>query len=90
MLLKTQKQKEKKSKRQKSIWMKPWLKNRNNKSAYNNILPELLLNDKEEFRRYLRMNTTAYEASNITKFPTAHMIFMVLICFKQIQCGYMI
>ena len=46
--------------------MKPWLKNRNNKSAYNNIFPELLLNDKEEFRHYLRMNTTSYEVSNIT------------------------
>ena len=80
----------KKSKRRKSIWMKPWLKNRNNKSAYNNIFPELLLNDKEEFRHYLRMNTTSYEVSNITKFPTAHMIFMVLIYFKQIQCGYLI
>ena len=46
---------EKKSKRPKSIWMKPWLKNRNDKSAYNNIFSELLLTDKEEFRRDLRM-----------------------------------
>ena len=51
----------KKSKRPKGIWMKPWLKNRNDKSVCNNIFSELLLTDKEEFRRYLQMNTTSYE-----------------------------
>ena len=70
--------------------MKPWPKNRNDKSAYNNIYSELLLTDKEEFRRYLRMNTTSYEVSNTTKFPTAYMTFMLLVCFKQILCGYLI
>ena len=52
--------------------MKSWPKNRNDKSAYNNIYSELLVTDKEEFRRYLRMNTTSYEVSNITKFPAAY------------------
>ena len=67
--------------------MKPWLKNRNDKSVCNNIFSELLLTDKEEFRRYLRMNTTSYEVSNITKFPAVYMTFMLLVCFKQILCG---
>ena len=40
--------------------MKPCLKNRNDKSAYVKIFLELLLNDKEEFLRYLRLNTTQY------------------------------
>ena len=80
----------KKSKRPKGIWMKPWLKNRNDKSAYNNIFSELLLTYKEEFRRYLRMNTTSYEVSNITKFPAAYITFTLLVCFKQILCGYLI
>ena len=70
--------------------MKPWLKNRNDKSAYNNIFSELLLTDKEEFWRYLQINTTSYEVSNITKFPAAYMIFMLLVCFKQILCRYLI
>ena len=70
--------------------MKPWLKNRNDKSVCNNIFSELLLTDKEEFRRYLRMNTTSYEVSNITKFPAADMTFMLLVYFKQILCGYLI
>ena len=79
----------KKSKRPKNIWMKPWLQNRNDKSAYNNIFSELLLTDKEEFRRYLRMNPTSYEVSNITKCPAAYIIFMVLVCFKQFLCGFL-
>ena len=70
--------------------MKSWPKNRNDKSAYNNIYSELLVTDKEEFRRYLRMNTTSYEVSNITKFPAADMTFMLLVFFKQILCGYLI
>ena len=37
--------------------MKPWLKNRNDKSACDNIFSELLLTDK--FRHYLRMNATS-------------------------------
>ena len=82
--------KKKKSKTPKSIWTKPWLKNRNHKSAYNNITSEVLLTDKEEFWRCLRMNTTSYEVSNITKFPATYMIFMLLVCFKQILCGYLI
>ena len=42
--------------------MKPWLKNVNDKSVYVhiNIFPELILTDKGEFRRYLRINTTSY------------------------------
>ena len=70
--------------------MKSRPKNRNDKSAYNNIYSELLVTDKEEFRRYLRMNTTSYEVSNITKFPAADMTFMLLVFFKQILCGYLI
>ena len=80
----------KKSKTPESIWTKPWLKNRNLKSAYNNIISERLLTDKEEFRCCLRMNTTSYEVSNITKFPATYMIFMLLVCFRQILCGYLI
>ena len=51
--------------------MKPWLENRNDKSAYNNIFSEFLLTDKEEFRRYFLMNTASYEVSNITKCTAA-------------------
>ena len=55
---------EKKKKRKKRfVWMKPWLTNRLGTSAYQNIFQKLRLNDKEEFRRYLRMNTETYQES---------------------------
>ena len=41
--------------------MKLWLKNHLRTSAYQNIFQELRLKDKEEFRRYLRMNTETCE-----------------------------
>ena len=47
-------------KKTKIIRMKPGLKPRNDKSAYVNIYSEVLLTGKEEFRRYLWMNTTSY------------------------------
>ena len=46
-----------KKKEKRSVWMKPWLKNLIRASAYQNIFQELRLKDKEEFRRYLRINT---------------------------------
>ena len=49
--------KEVKIKRKRRVWMKPWLKNRVQQSAYSNIFQELRLRDQEEFRKYLRMNT---------------------------------
>ena len=50
----------KKPKWKRSVWVKPWLKNCMYTSAFNNIFVELLVNDKEEFRRYLRINTATY------------------------------
>ena len=52
------KQKQKGSKRPKRISMKPWLRNRNDKSSCVNIFSELLLINK--FRHDLRMNATSY------------------------------
>ena len=40
--------------------MKDWLLERDTKGAYANILQELLLNDHENFRKYLRMNTDTF------------------------------
>ena len=41
--------------------MKSWLAERERKGAYNNILQELRLDDQENFRRYIRMNTDTFE-----------------------------
>ena len=41
--------------------MKPWLTNRLGTSAYQNMFQKLRFNDKEEFRRYIRMNTETYQ-----------------------------
>ena len=47
--------------RQRTIWIRSWLANRQEKSAHNNILAELRLTDGEHFRKYLRMNTETYQ-----------------------------
>ena len=43
--------------------MKPWLKNRNGKSAFVKMFSELLLTEK--FQHYLRMNATSFYRSYI-------------------------
>ena len=53
--------KKKKQRKRRSCWVKEWLNRRNSLSPYQTILSELRLNDRESFRRYLRMNTEVYE-----------------------------
>ena len=55
-LLGTEQPKEKK----KSIWVKEWLKKKD-RSVYNMLLSELLVQDQEDFRKYLRMNTETFQ-----------------------------
>ena len=50
-----------KKRRSRKIWMKDWLRERDKKGAYANILQELRLNDRENFRKYLRMNTETFQ-----------------------------
>ena len=52
-----------KRKRKRSAWVKSWLKKRMYTSTFNNVFAELMVNDKEEFRRYLRISTASYEVS---------------------------
>ena len=51
----------KKKRKSRKVWVKSWLINKDTKSAYNNILRELRLDDVENFRRYLRMNTETFD-----------------------------
>ena len=60
------KQKQKNKKRPKRIWIKPWLKNRNDKKACVSLFLELRLTDK--FQHYLRMNVTSCYLSYIDFF----------------------
>ena len=51
----------KKKRKPRKWWVRIWLAARDKKSAYNNILQELRLDDKDYFRRYLRMNTVVFD-----------------------------
>ena len=46
--------------------MKDWLHERDTKGAYADILQELRLNDHENFRKYLHMNTDTFQVALIT------------------------
>ena len=50
-------QKKPRRNRIRKTWMKDWLRKRDAKRAYVNILQDLRLNDHENFRKYLRTNT---------------------------------
>ena len=49
-----------KSKRKRNVWVKPMLKNCMYTRAFNDIFGELIVNDNEEFRRYLRIYIATY------------------------------
>ena len=57
--------KAKKSRNQKT-WIKDWLRERDTKGVYANILQELRLNNHESFRKYLRMNPGTFQVALIT------------------------
>ena len=61
MKIKTICDKDRKNKRKKSIWVKPWLANRRQTSAFGNIFAEFWPRDEEEFTKYLRMNIETYQ-----------------------------
>ena len=48
-------------KRERSVREKEWLKRRGEKSVYREILQELRLEDEQNYRRYLRMDTATFE-----------------------------
>ena len=49
--------------RRRRIWVKDWLLRRSRKSVYYNIVSELRLTDRYEYRKYLRMNTETFEVN---------------------------
>ena len=52
--------------RNRKTWMKNWLRERDTKRAYANILQELRLNGHENYRKYLRMNTDTFQVALTT------------------------
>ena len=51
----------KRVRRKRTEWVKPWIAARDQKGTYQNLLNELLLQDKESYRNYLRMNTATFD-----------------------------
>ena len=52
-----------KKKLRRKIWAREWLLKQNERGAYNGVLNDLRLTGNEDFRKYLRMNTRAFEVS---------------------------
>ena len=46
-----------KQRRKRRQWVRPWIRKRDSKGAYYLIINDLRLTDKEDFRKYLQMNT---------------------------------
>ena len=74
-----------KKRKKRSIWIKPWLKNRLRTSAYQNIFQELRLKDNEEFRRYLTMDTETYNV----KYLFIH-LFIIILQIEKLLRTYLI
>ena len=65
-------------KKQRKEWVKGWLANRQRKGAYTNIIRELKLIDKENYRRYLRMDEETFKV----------ILFNFLLDFRAYQLLY--
>ena len=67
-----------KERKKRKIWAKKWLLNRDEKSVYGNIIAELRIDDAENSRRYLRMNTATFEVSYYNKFQLFPVLFLYI------------
>ena len=50
-----------KERRKRRQWLSPWIRKRDSKGAYYSIINDPRLTDKEDFREYLRMNTSTFQ-----------------------------
>ena len=51
---------ERKNRRNRRMWVKPWIMERERKGAYNALLNEFILTDREDYRRFMRMNSETF------------------------------
>lgn len=51
--------------KKRTIWVKSWLAERENRGVYNNLLQELKCTDRENYRKYLRMNTETFQVRKL-------------------------
>ena len=57
----SKKRKRKRQKRQRSVWVKPWLTRRNELGVGNTLLEEFRLENDEEYKQFLRMSPENFE-----------------------------
>ena len=76
-----------KKRKKRSVWIKPWLKNRLRTSAYQNVFQEIRLKDNEEFRRYPRMNTQTYR---VKLFICLFICFDIILRIEKLLRTYLI
>ena len=50
----------KKKKKPRRIWVKPWIQERDRLGAYNALICEFTLHEREDYRRFMRMNTETF------------------------------
>ena len=50
-----------KENRKRRQWVRLWIRKRDSKAAYYSIINDLSLTGKEDFRKYLRMNTSTFQ-----------------------------
>ena len=62
--------KKRQCRRRKRVWVKPWIARRGDKGIHQNLIKELLSEDKKSYINYMRMdnNTFAYVLSKVTPF----------------------
>ncbi len=57
----SKKRKRVRKKRQRSVWVKPWLSRRNELSIESTLLREFRLEDDEEYKKFLRMSSENFD-----------------------------
>ena len=57
----TKRKKRRKCKKQRSIWVKPWLNRRNQLGFYDTIMNEFRMEDTQEYKKFLRLPPSIFD-----------------------------
>ena len=64
------KKKKSRTKRTGTVWVKPWLQQREQRGLYSNLVKELQMADRGDYRRFVRMNIETFEVCLCTQYSS--------------------
>ena len=61
-------EKNERKRRRRNTWVKPWIQRRDEKGLYNNLIQEMKMEDRYDYKKYFRMTPECFKVSSFLIF----------------------